>query len=91
MNVYDLVASISVDASQFNSGLQNASQKLTMFGHGVAGTVSGIAGTLGKIALGGVAAATTAVVAFGKSSLSVGMQFDSAMSGVAALAKPLTK
>lgn len=84
MNVFDLVASISLDVSQYNSGLENAKHKMTLFGQGLAGTVGGIAGTLGKVALSGVAAATTAVVAFGKSSLSVGMQFDQAMSGVAA-------
>ena len=69
MNVFELMAKISLDATDYNKGLdaiKNGAAKI---------------GSLGAKALG---AATAAVAAFGISSIRTGMNFDSAMSQVAA-------
>lgn len=76
----ELVATLLLDSSAFESGLENASK-----------TASGIGDKLGsglKAAVGIGAAALTATtgaaVAFGKTAVDAGSQFDSAMSQVAA-------
>ena len=69
MNVFELMAKISLDTTEYNFGLdsiKNGAAKI---------------GSLGAKALG---AATAAVGAFGIASIKTGMNFDSAMSQVAA-------
>lgn len=76
MNLFDLMAVIRLDKSEYEQGLREAE-----------GLASGFGGALKNAAkIGGIAltAATTATVAFGKSSVDAGMQFDSSMAQVAA-------
>lgn len=80
MNVFDLVAKISLDTSEYEQGLEGASERTSGFG----GKLKSALGTLGKVSGIALAGATTAVVGFGKASIETGMSFDSAMSQVAA-------
>lgn len=63
-------------ASSFNSAVGKAQGTLSKLGSAV--------GTIGKAAAAAIGLATTAAVAFAKSSIDAGMQFDTAMSQVAA-------
>lgn len=80
MNVFDLYAKISLDTSEYESGLEGASGKTSSFGSGIKSAFSTIA-SVGAVAL---TAATTAVVAFGKSAIEAGSNFDTSMSQLAA-------
>lgn len=80
MNVFDLVASITLDSSQFERGLGQAQSTANSLG----GAIAGGLGKAAQLAGGAIAAASTAVVGFGVSSVKTGMDFDSAMSQVAA-------
>lgn len=80
MDVFSLFAKIGLDTSEYEKGLDDASGKTHSFGEKLK---SGLA-TAAKVGAAAIAAATTAVVAFAKSSVDTGMQFDSAMSQVAA-------
>lgn len=80
MNVFDLFAKISLDTSEYERGLEGASERTSGFG----GKLKSALGTLGKVSGIALAGATTAVVGFGKASIETGMSFDSAMSQVAA-------
>lgn len=68
-SVFDLFAKLSLDSSAFETGLSKAKQ---------------IGSTVAKASIAAVGAASAAVTAFGVSSVKVGMEFDSAMSQVAA-------
>ena len=78
MTVYELVAKLVLDTSQYEGTLANVKNKTSGFGTGLK--------TLGKVAGVAFGMAETAVVAFGKSALGAGMSFDSAMGEVAATA-----
>lgn len=80
MDVFDLVAKISLDTGEYERGLSDASEKTGSFGSKLKSAL----GTLGKVSGVALAGATTAVVGFGKASVDTGMNFDSAMSQVAA-------
>lgn len=80
MNVFNLFAKISLDTSEYERGLEGASERTSGFG----GKLKSALGTLGKVSGIALAGATTAVVGFGKASIETGMSFDSAMSQVAA-------
>lgn len=80
MDVFDLVAKISLDSSEYESGLQGASEKTSSFGSAVKGGL----GTAAKVGAAAIGAATTAVVTFGASSVQTGAKFDSSMAQVAA-------
>lgn len=80
MDVFELVAKITLDSSEYESNLKGASEKTSSFGDSVK---SGMA-TAAKVGAAAIGAATTAVVAFGGSAIKTGSQFDSAMSQVAA-------
>lgn len=73
MNAFELMAKITLDSSEFDSKLS-----------GIGGKLSSGLGTAAKVGGAAIAAATGAIVAFGGSSVKTGMQFDSAMSQVAA-------
>ena len=79
-SVFDLFAKLSLDSTEYENGLDRAR------GHAESGgSKIGAAIRTGVKAAGvALAAAGTAVVAFGKSSVDAGMQFDVAMSQVAA-------
>lgn len=69
MNLFDLVATLSLDSSDFDKGLSSAKIAMSSLGTGIKK---------------GLAAARTAVVGFGKSAVTAGLQFDTSMSQVAA-------
>jgi TP901 family phage tail tape measure protein len=80
MDVFDLKATLSLDSSKFNSGLDKAKGLASSFG----GMVGGALSTVAKVGAAALGAATTAVTAFGVSSVKTGMSFDKSMSQVAA-------
>ncbi len=80
MNLFELAAVLTLDRSGYDSGLNDAEKKAVSFGSSLK---SGLA-TAAKVSAAAIGAASTAVVAFGKSSVDVGMTFDSSMSQVAA-------
>lgn len=80
MNVFDLSAKISLDTAPYIRSLMTASNQTNTMG----GLIAGGIGKATKVMIGALAAASTALVAFGTSSINVGMQFDKSMSQVAA-------
>lgn len=80
MDLMALTARLSLDSSEYESGLTKAK--------GLASTVGGklknAFGTAAKIGIGAIGAATAAVGVFIKSSIDAGSSFDSAMAQVAA-------
>lgn len=76
MNVFELVATLKLNSSAFQQGLESAQKQASGFASGFS--------KLGKMAALAFGGAETAIVGFAKSSVSTGMQFDSAMSQVAA-------
>lgn len=69
MNLFDLVARLSLDSSDYEAGLQFAQQGL---------------GTFKKVTLATFAASSAAFISFAKDAVATGMGFDAAMSQVAA-------
>lgn len=69
MNVFELMAKISLDTTEYNFGLDS---------------IKNGAATIGKLGAKAIGAATAAIGAFGLASIKTGMNFDSAMSQVAA-------
>ena len=80
MNVFDLVATISLDSSQYDAQLGKAKAA----GDSIGGGIGGAFGKAAKIAGAAIAGATTAVIGFSAESVKTGMSFDSSMSQVAA-------
>lgn len=80
MDVFDLFAKLSLDSSEYEKGLGDAEKRATGGGSKIGAALGGAAKAAGVA----IAAASTAVVTFSKSSVDAGMQFDSAMSQVAA-------
>ena len=79
-SVLDLVAKITIDTTGFDAGLDKSKKKATGFG----GVVKKGFGTLAGAATKAIAGAGAAALAFGGASIKTGMNFDSAMSQVAA-------
>ena len=80
MDVFDLLAKLTLDTSDYEGGLNNARDSAEKGGSGIGKAL----GTAGKVAGAAVAAATTAIVGFGASSVAAGAEFDKSMSQVAA-------
>lgn len=80
MNIFDLSAKLTLDSSEYTQGLANAERDATSFSGKLKSGVAAAA-KAGTMAL---AAATTAVVGFGASSVKTGANFDEAMAQVAA-------
>lgn len=80
MDVFTLAASITLDTSEYDKSLNDASGKTHGFGEKLK---SGLK-TAAKVGAAAMGAATAAVGAFAKSSIDAGAQFDSSMSQVAA-------
>lgn len=80
MDVFDLLARLTLDTSDYEDGLDDARTTADKGGAKI-GKALGTAAKVGGAAL---AAATGAAVAFGKSSVEAGMTFDTSMSQVAA-------
>lgn len=72
-DLFDLVAKLTLDSSEYSSGLDFA-----------LGKAKSIGGTIAKVGTAAVGAAAAGIVAFGKSAVEAGMTFDSSMSQVAA-------
>lgn len=72
-DLFDLVAKLTLDSSEYSSGLDSA-----------LGKAKSIGGTIAKVGTAAVGAAAAGIVAFGKSAVEAGMTFDSSMSQVAA-------
>ena len=85
MNLMELFVKIGADTSDFDNTVSGIGDKVKK---GLGGALS----TAAKVGAAGLAAASTAVVAFGKSAVDAGMTFDSAMSQVAAtMGKPVSE
>lgn len=80
MNLFELAAVLILDHSAYDSGLSDAEKKAVSFGSVMKSGLS----TVAKVSAAAIGTASTAVVAFGKSSVDAGMVFDSSMSQVAA-------
>lgn len=80
MNVFELVAKLGLDTSEYDKGLEQAGKTGQSFGSKVGGVLKGA----GKAAAIGIGAATTAVVGFAKASIDTGKEFDVSMSQIAA-------
>ena len=81
MNVFDLVAKISLDTSEYEKGLDDASEQTSSLGQ----KIGKVAGTAGKVAVGAVAAGATAVAGLVKSSVSAYSEFEQLEGGVRTL------
>ena len=80
MDVFELVAKLVLDSKEYVGGLKEAQGEAEKGGSGIGKAL----GTAGKVAGAALAATTTAAVAFGKSAVDAGMEFDTSMSQVAA-------
>ena len=80
MNVFDLFAKLTLDTSEYESGLNNARGSAEKGGSKIGAAL----GNVGKMAGAALAAATTAAVGFGAASVATGAEFDKSMSQVAA-------
>lgn len=80
MDVFDLLAKLTLDTSEYEGGLNNARDSAEKGGSKIGAAL----GKAGKVAGAAVAAASTAIVGFGASSVSAGADFDKSMSQVAA-------
>lgn len=76
INAFDLMATLGLDSSKYDKGLDSAKSAGEKLGSGLK--------TAAKAGLVAVTAATTATVGFGKSAVEAGMNFDQSMSQVAA-------
>lgn len=81
MNVFDLYAKISLDTSEYESGLEGAGSETESFGSKLK---SGL-GTAAKAVAAGIAAVGTAAVAIGKSSLTAYSSYEQLVGGVETL------
>lgn len=79
--VFELMARIFLDTSDYDNGLDNASRDTESFGSKVKGGLTAV----GKMGAAAIAATTTAVAGFGVASVKTGMDFDASMSNVAAI------
>lgn len=80
MDVFDLVATLRLDSTEYEGGLNQAKDTAEKGGKGIGGAL----GTAAKVGGAAIAAATGAAVAFGKSAVDAGAEFDKSMSQVAA-------
>ena len=80
MNLFELVAKLTLDSKEYDRGLMAAQGKTAQAGGGMVKTIEGTRKAI-KVAAVGM---TAAITAFGVSSVKTGMEFDTAMSQVAA-------
>ena len=91
MDAFSLFAKLTLDSSEYDKGLSKAESDANSFGSKIGGAFGKVGGAIGgalkagiSAVVTGVTAATTAVTAFAGASVKTGMEFDSAMSQVAA-------
>ena len=80
MNVFELSAKLTLDSSEYEKGLKGASSDAHQFGQKLNGGINKLL-KIGAVAAG---AAVAGVTAFSRAAVNTGMQFDTAMSQVAA-------
>lgn len=80
MTLFELVAKLTLDSSEYEQGLDGARKNAESGG----GKIGKALGTAAKIGAASLATGTAAVVAFGKSAVDAGSSFDTSMSQVAA-------
>lgn len=80
MSLFSLMATLGLDTSGYDKGLDEAEGKASNFGSSLK---TGLA-TAAKAGAAAITAASTAVAGFGLASLKTGMEFDSSMSQIAA-------
>lgn len=80
MDIFDLVAKISIDKSEYDRGINDAQSGLSKAG----GVIKNGLGTVAKLTAGAIATASAAMGAFAVSSVKAGADFDSSMAQVAA-------
>lgn len=80
MNLFELAATLMLDSSDYDKGIDSAQSKADSFGSKLKSGFSSAA----KVGAAAIGAASAATVAFAKSSIDAGMTFDSSMSQVAA-------
>ena len=81
MNIFDLQATISLNAANFENGVQQAQ---TAF-NGLGAKVDAGAVALGSVMASAVTTAASGLADFGKDAIQTGMNFDTAMSNVKAI------
>lgn len=81
-SLFDLFATLNLDSSNYEAGLNKAATSATSTGSKIGGALK----TIGKVGAVALTAATGAVTAFAKTAVSAGLSFDSAMGEVAATA-----
>ena len=79
--VFELMAKIFLDTTDYDKGLDDASKDAEGLGSKVKGGLTAV----GKMGAAALAATTTAVAGFGVASVKTGMDFDASMSNVAAI------
>ena len=85
MTAFELFGVLKLDATEFHKDLSEAKTKASGLGNTFSKVGSAIGGglmTAAKVGVAAVGAATTAAVAFGKSSISAASSFESAFTGV---------
>lgn len=82
MNVFELVATLVLNKSAYEAGLNDAQKDATSAGSKIGSALS----TIGRVGVAAVGAASAAVVKLGKSAITAGLSFDTAMGQVAATA-----
>lgn len=80
MNLFKMSAALTLDSSQYESGLEDSEKKA----NGFASKLKAGLGSVAKVTGAALAATTGAVVAFGASSVQTGKDFDVGMSQIAA-------
>lgn len=85
-DIFDLQAVLSLNADKYYSGLADAENRAGGFGSKIGGAL----GTAAKVGAAALTATTGAAVAFGKSAVDAGAEFDAGMSRVGAIAGEIT-
>ena len=81
MTIFELFAKLGLDKSEYDKGLNEAKGDAEKSGSGIGKAL----GTAAKVGAAAMVAATSAAVAFGKSSVEAGLSFDATMSEVSAI------
>ncbi len=85
MDVLDLYAKISLDKSEYDKGLDDASQQSSSFGSKLAGGLGSAVKTVAKVGAAAVGVASTAVIAMTKSAVSSFAEYEQLVGGVETL------
>lgn len=81
MNVFDLFATISLDSSKYDSGLDSAADRANTIGDRIGGALS----TIGKVGAAAVGAAATAITAMGTQAVGMYANFEQLEGGIETL------